>query len=51
MNIPFPPFAPKGKLIFLAKEDKYNIDEKIAEIEAEDGTKHSYTMTYYWPIR
>lgn len=40
----------KGKVKFIAPKGKYNIDEKLLELEFQDKT-FVCTMTQKWPVR
>lgn len=40
-----------GKIIWVAENGKYTINDKIAELETEDGTIIPLTLCQKWPIR
>ncbi len=46
-----PPPGVTGTLIDIAEKGEYTIEEEIAIIEDEYGTKHSIKMAHFWPIR
>ena len=40
-----------GKIVWVAENGKYTINDKIAELETEDGTIIPLTLCQKWPIR
>lgn len=40
-----------GKIVWVAENGKYTINDKIAELETEDGTVITLTLCQKWPIR
>ncbi|MBP0960413.1 MAG: V-type ATP synthase subunit A, partial [Oscillospiraceae bacterium] len=40
-----------GKIIWVAENGKYTINDKVAELETDDGSVISLTLCQKWPIR
>lgn len=40
-----------GKITWIAENGKYRINDKVAELETDDGTKITLTLCQKWPIR
>ncbi len=40
-----------GKITWSAENGKYRINDKVAELETDDGTKITLTLCQKWPIR
>ena len=45
------PVGLEGKVITVIKNGKYNIEEKLVELEDREGNKHSLKMYQEWPVR
>ena len=40
-----------GRVVYAAPNGSYHINDKIAELETEDGVRHILTLCQRWPIR
>ncbi len=40
-----------GRVVYAAPNGSYHINDKIAELETEDGVRHTLTLCQRWPIR
>ena len=45
------PVGLEGRVITVIKNGKYNIEEKLVELEDREGNKHSLKMYQEWPVR
>ncbi|MDA3948922.1 MAG: V-type ATP synthase subunit A [Spirochaeta sp.] len=48
--VPFNLFE-RYTVVSVADEGDYTIDQTIAELEGEDGTRHTITMVFEWPVK
>ena len=45
------PLGLEGKVTAVIEDGKYNIEEKLVELEDREGNKHSLKMYQEWPVR
>lgn len=45
------PVGLEGRVITVIKNGKYNIEEKLVELEDREGNKHSLKVYQEWPVR
>lgn len=48
--VPFD-FSGTATLTWIADEGEYTVDEPIAKAKDEEGTEHSFTMHFKWPVK